>query len=50
MVKPVEGQVEFPGWIILVGPAIGAALWPLITTLLLMPQRMPAEVDETRAI
>ena len=41
---------EFPGWIILVGPLAGAALWPLVTTLLLMPQRRPAEVDETRAI
>jgi rod shape-determining protein MreD len=41
---------EFPGWTLLVGPLAGAALWPLVTTLLLMPQRRPAEVDETRAI
>ena len=41
---------EFPGWTIAVGPLIGALLWPLITTLLLMPQRRPVEVDETRAI
>ena len=41
---------EFPGWSIFVGPLIGAMLWPIVTTLLLMPQRMPAEVDETRAI
>jgi rod shape-determining protein MreD len=41
---------EFPGWSLLVGPLVGAALWPLVTTLLLMPQRRPAEVDETRAI
>lgn len=41
---------EFPGWTIAVGPLIGAALWPAVTTLLLMPQRRPAEVDETRAI
>jgi rod shape-determining protein MreD len=41
---------EFPGWQIAIGPLIGAALWPLVSTLLLMPQRMPAEVDETRAI
>jgi cell shape-determining protein MreD len=33
-----------------VGPLIGALLWPFITTLLLMPQRRPTEVDETRAI
>jgi rod shape-determining protein MreD len=41
---------EFPGWQIAIGPLVGAALWPLVSTLLLMPQRMPAEVDETRAI
>ena len=41
---------EFPGWILLAGPLLGAALWPLVTTLLLMPQRRPTEVDETRAI
>lgn len=41
---------EFPGWTIAVGPLIGAVLWPIVTTLLLMPQRRPAEVDETRAI
>jgi rod shape-determining protein MreD len=41
---------EFPGWSIAIGPLIGAVLWPLVTTLLLMRQRMPAEVDETRAI
>ncbi|HTP62414.1 MAG TPA: rod shape-determining protein MreD [Burkholderiales bacterium] len=41
---------EFPGWSIAAGPLIGALLWPVITTLLLMPQRRPVEVDETRAI
>ena len=41
---------EFPGWVLAVGPLIGAVLWPLVSTLLLMPQRMPAEVDENRAI
>jgi rod shape-determining protein MreD len=41
---------EFPGWQIAIGPLVGAALWPLVSTLLLMPQRMPAEVDDTRAI
>ena len=32
---------SFPGWAIFVGPAIGAALWPLVTWLLLLPQRRP---------
>ena len=41
---------EFPGWVVAVGPLIGAMLWPLVTTLLLMPQRRPMEIDENRAI
>ncbi len=30
---------EFPGWPIIVGPLFGAALWPAVTWLLLLPQR-----------
>jgi rod shape-determining protein MreD len=30
---------EFPGWPIVVGPLAGALLWPLVTWLLLLPQR-----------
>ncbi|MSQ63111.1 MAG: rod shape-determining protein MreD [Betaproteobacteria bacterium] len=41
---------EFPGWGIVVGPLIGAMLWPLVSLVLLLPQRMPADVDETRAL
>jgi rod shape-determining protein MreD len=41
---------EFPGWAIVIGPLIGAVLWPVISQLLLVPQRMPTDVDETRAI
>jgi len=41
---------EFPGWSIAVGPLLGAVLWPLVSVLLLLPQRMPTDVDETRAI
>jgi rod shape-determining protein MreD len=29
----------FPGWAIVVGPLAGAALWPVLSWLLLMPQR-----------
>ncbi|HWA36322.1 MAG TPA: rod shape-determining protein MreD [Burkholderiales bacterium] len=29
----------FPGWALLVGPLLGAALWPALSWLLLMPQR-----------
>lgn len=41
---------EFPGWTLAVGPLLGAALWPPLTVLLLLPQRRPADVEETRAI
>jgi len=41
---------EFPGWPIVVGPLIGAALWPMVSLVLLLPQRMPADVDETGTI
>jgi rod shape-determining protein MreD len=29
----------FPGWALLAGPLLGAALWPLLSWILLMPQR-----------
>jgi rod shape-determining protein MreD len=46
----VAAGADLPGWSIAVGPLIGAALWPLATLLLLLPQRRPAEPDSTRAI
>ena len=36
----------FPGWPILVGPLVGAILWPAVTWLLLLPQRR-AEREQT---
>jgi rod shape-determining protein MreD len=33
---------DFPGWPILVGPVAGAILWPLVSWVLLLPQRRPA--------
>jgi rod shape-determining protein MreD len=33
-----------------VGSLVAAVLWPVVTLLLLAPQRRPAEVDETRPI
>jgi rod shape-determining protein MreD len=41
---------QFPGWTLLVGPLIGAMLWPVMSYLLLAPQRREVEIDETRAI
>jgi rod shape-determining protein MreD len=31
----------FPGWPIFIGPLLGALLWPVVTWLLLLPQRRP---------
>jgi rod shape-determining protein MreD len=31
----------FPGWAVFAGPAFGALLWPLVSWLLLIPQRRP---------
>ena len=41
---------DFPGWRLLVGPLLGAALWPALTFVLLIPQRRSVEIDETRPI
>ncbi len=41
---------HFPGWELLAGPLIGALLWPVLSFLLLAPQRRAAEADETRPI
>jgi len=55
-VKAVEVAVRmlagggFPGWAVLVGPLAGALLWPIVSFILLAPQRRAVEVDETRPI
>lgn len=41
---------EFPGWSIAVGPLIGAALWPPVSALLLMPQRRQPDAEEPRSL
>jgi len=35
----------FPGWSLVVGPLVGAALWPPVSWLLLMPQRKAIEAE-----
>jgi rod shape-determining protein MreD len=50
MLVRIAAGAEFPGWQILIGPLLGAFLWPVVTTLLLLPQRRPTEVDENRAL
>ena len=41
---------ELPGWSVLVGPVIGAALWPVVSYVLLIPQRRPVEPVEPRVM
>ena len=41
---------DFPGWRLFVGPLLGAALWPALNYVLLIPQRRSIEIDETRPI
>ncbi|ABC37965.1 rod shape-determining protein MreD [Burkholderia thailandensis] len=40
----------FPGWSYLVDGFVEAALWPVASHLLLMPQRRPVDPDDTRPI
>ena len=42
--------VEFPGLPYFAGPCIAAALWPLLTFILLLPQYQPIERDANRPI
>ena len=41
---------DWPGWIYFAESGVGAALWPVISWLLLAPQRRPTERDDTRPI
>lgn len=45
LVRTIAGA-EFPGWRILVGPLLGAALWPALSWLLLLQQRRPLKAEE----
>jgi len=38
LVRLVAGD-QLPGWAVIVGPLAGAALWPIVSWLLLLPQR-----------
>ena len=40
----------FPGWILVVAPAAEALLWPLVSILLLVPQRRAPDRDENRPL
>ena len=48
-VRLVAGA-EFPGWSLFAGPLAATALWPVVSWLLLMPQRRPIQIDENRPL
>jgi len=48
-IRMIGGGV-FPGWTLLIAPLIEAALWPLVSVLLLAPQRRAPEPDANRPL
>jgi rod shape-determining protein MreD len=40
----------FPGWGVLIAPALEGLLWPVVTWLLLAPQRRPPDPDKNRPL
>ena len=49
LIRLLGGGV-FPGWIMLLAPVLEACLWPLVSVLLLMPQRRAPDPDENRPL
>ena len=41
---------SFPGWVILLAPVLQAALWPVVSVLLLVPQRRAPDPDLNRPL
>jgi rod shape-determining protein MreD len=41
---------KFPGWLYFIDGLVAAVLWPIVTWLLLAPQRRAIDRDETRPI
>jgi len=48
-IRMIGGGV-FPGWSLLIAPVIEAALWPVISLILLAPQRRTPEPDANRPL
>ena len=48
-VRMLAGDM-FPGWRLLLAPVFEAALWPLVTLLLLAPQRRAPDPDQNRPL
>ena len=49
VIRMIGGGV-FPGWTLLIAPVVEAALWPLVSVLLLAPQRRTPEPDANRPL
>jgi rod shape-determining protein MreD len=49
LVRMVGGGV-FPGWVMFLAPLLEAVLWPLVSVLLLVPQRRSPDRDDNRPI
>ncbi|MDP2064942.1 MAG: rod shape-determining protein MreD [Burkholderiaceae bacterium] len=49
MVRMVGGGT-FPGWPVLLAPVLEATLWPVVSVLLLAPQRRAPDPDENRPL
>ena len=49
LVRMVSGS-SFPGWALFLGPLLEGVLWPLMTVLLLAPQRRAPDPDDNRPI
>jgi rod shape-determining protein MreD len=49
LVRMMAGA-SFPGWGLLAAPLIESALWPLVTWVLLAPQRRPPDRDKNRPL
>ena len=48
-VRSLSGAV-FPGWELLLAPIVEALLWPLVSVMLLAPQRRAPDPDDTRPL
>lgn len=49
LIRMLGGGI-FPGWILLVAPLLEAVLWPVVSVLLLVPQRRAPNPDENRPL
>ncbi|QJC54873.1 Rod shape-determining protein MreD [Polaromonas vacuolata] len=49
LIRMLAGGI-FPGWYILLAPLIEALLWPLVSVLLLIPQRRAPDPDQNRPL